>query len=375
MQHLDEYRDPALARRLVDQIRRHASRRWTLMEVCGGQTHSLLRHGIDQELEGVVDLLHGPGCPVCVTPAVQIDQACRLAQMPGVVVTSFGDMLRVPGKHSSLLQARRSGGAVRLVYSPLDAVEMAKSDPHRVVVFLAVGFETTVPATALAVLQAAQLGLTNFRILTAHVRVLPAMEVIAQEPTSQVQAFLAAGHVCTVAGHQVYDSFCERHRLPVVVTGFEPVDLLEGIWECVRQLEAGESHVVNAYRRSVREAGNESGRRLIERVYQVADVEWRGLGVIPEGGYQLRPEFAWCDATTLLDGAFETVQEGQTSCPAREVLLGQLRPPDCPHFGRNCTPDSPLGAPMVSGEGCCAAHYRYARLANEPREASQGEML
>jgi hydrogenase expression/formation protein HypD len=373
MKHLDEYRDPALARQLVDRIRRHASRRWTLMEVCGGQTHSLLRHGIDQELDGLVDLLHGPGCPVCVTPAEQIDQACRLAQLPGVVVTSFGDMLRVPGRHSSLLQARRAGGDVRLVYSPLDAVKLAQRHPDRVVVFLAVGFETTVPATALAVLQATELGLTNFRILTAHVRVLPAMEVIAGEPTSQVQAFLAAGHVCTVAGHQVYDSFCERHRLPVVVTGFEPVDLLEGIWECVRQLEAGESHVVNAYQRSVRETGNESGQRLIERVYSVADVSWRGLGTIPDGGYQLRPEFARCDARLLLQEAFAPSADEPTVCPAREVLLGRLRPPDCPHFGGSCTPETPLGAPMVSGEGCCAAHYRYARSALEPRETLTGD--
>jgi hydrogenase expression/formation protein HypD len=370
MKHLDEYRDPALARCLVDRIRRHASRRWTLMEVCGGQTHSLLRHGIDQELEGVVDLLHGPGCPVCVTPAEQIDVACRLARLPGVLVTSFGDMLRVPGQHSSLLQTRRAGGEVRLVYSPLDAVELARRDPRRVVVFLAVGFETTVPATALAVLQAAELGLTNFRILTAHVRVLPAMEVIAREPSSQVQAFLAAGHVCTVAGHQDYESFCEQHRLPVVVTGFEPVDLLEGIWECVRQLEAGECHVVNAYRRSVRETGNEPGQRLIERVYAVADVPWRGLGLIPQGGYQLRPEFAWCDARALLPESLDATAEEPTVCPAREVLLGRLRPPDCPHFGGTCTPESPLGAPMVSGEGCCAAHYRYARSVTESRETS-----
>lgn len=375
MKHLDEYRDPALARQLVDRIRRHASRRWTLMEVCGGQTHSLLRHGVDQELEGAVDLLHGPGCPVCVTPAEQIDQACLLARMPGVVVTSFGDMLRVPGQQSSLLEARRAGGEVRLVYSPLDAMELARRLPDRMVVFLAVGFETTVPATALAVLQAAELGLSNFRILTAHVRVLPAMEVIAQEPTSQVQAFLAAGHVCTVAGHQVYDNFCERHRLPVVVTGFEPVDLLEGIWECVRQLEAGEFRVVNAYPRSVREGGNESGQRLIEQVYSVADVPWRGLGIIPGGGYQLRPEFAWCDARLLLPGSLAPAAEGETICPAREVLLGRLRPPDCPHFGGNCTPETPLGAPMVSGEGCCAAHYRYARSVAEPRATSTGEGL
>lgn len=375
MKHLDEYRDPLLARQLVDRIRRHASRRWTVMEVCGGQTHSLLRHGIDQELEGVVDLLHGPGCPVCVTPAEQIDQACRLSQRPNVIVASFGDMLRVPGQHSSLLQARRAGGDVRLVYSPLDAVDLARRHPDRTVVFLAVGFETTVPATALAVLQAAELDLGNFRILTAHVRVLPAMEVIAGESSSQVQAFLAAGHVCTVAGHQVYDSFCQRHQLPVVVTGFEPVDLLEGIWECVRQLEAGESHVVNAYPRSVREGGNESGQRLIERVYSVADVPWRGLGIIPGGGYQLRPEFEWCDARRLLPGELAESVDEPTICPAREVLLGRLRPPDCPHFGGSCTPETPLGAPMVSGEGCCAAHYRYARSGVKPRATSLGEGL
>jgi hydrogenase expression/formation protein HypD len=375
MRHLDEYRDPVLARQLVDRIRRLATRRWTLMEVCGGQTHSLLRHGIDQELEDVVELLHGPGCPVCVTPAEQIDEACQLARQPGVLVTSFGDMLRVPGRQSSLLEARRAGGRVQLVYSPLDAVELARRDSGRVVVFLAVGFETTVPATALAVLQAAELGLENFRVLTAHVRVLPAMEVIARDPTSRVRGFLAAGHVCTVAGHRVYDSFCEQHRLPVVVTGFEPVDLLEGIGECVRQLERGESHVVNAYSRSVRPTGNEVGQQLIERVYTVADVPWRGLGIIPEGGYQLRPEFAWCDARSLLWETLESSDEDQLTCPAREVLLGRMRPTECPQFGNRCTPETPLGAPMVSGEGCCAAHFRYGRRVNEPRSAFEGETL
>lgn len=373
MRYLDEFRDPALARQLIDRIRRLATRRWTLMEVCGGQTHSLLRHGIHLELEDVVELLHGPGCPVCVTPAEQIDLACQLARQPGVLVSSFGDMLRVPGRQSSLLEARREGGRVQLVYSPLDAVELARRDPSRIVVFLAVGFETTVPATALAVLQAAELGLENFRVLTAHVRVVPAMEVIAQDPTSRVQAFLAAGHVCTVAGHRVYDSFCEHHRLPVVVTGFEPVDLLEGIAECVLQLERGEAHVVNAYRRSVRPTGNEAGQQLIERVYTVSDVPWRGLGVIPAGGYQLRPEFAWCDARSLLEGSRESSGDDHHECPAREVLLGQIRPSECPHFGGRCRPETPLGAPMVSGEGCCAAHYRYGRRIDESSAKCEGE--
>ena len=361
MKHLDEYRDAGLARQLVQRIRSNATRCWTIMEVCGGQTHSLLRHGIEEELAGVVELLHGPGCPVCVTPAEMIDDACQLSYRPDVLVTSFGDMLRVPGNESSLLEARRRGGHVQFVYSPLDAVELAARNSLRQVVFFAVGFETTVPATALAVLQADRLGLRNFRLLTAHVRVLPAMELIASGPTSRVKGFLAAGHVCTVTGYRDYLPFCERHRLPVVVTGFEPVDLLEGIWECIRQLEAGEARVANAYQRSVRLEGNQASQHWIDRVYEVADAPWRGLGMIPRGGYRLRPEFTGYDATSLLSRSVRPSNPQQSNCPARDVLLGQLRPPECPSFGTTCTPESPLGAPMVSGEGCCAAHFRYAR--------------
>jgi hydrogenase expression/formation protein HypD len=365
MKHLDEYRDAELARKLVKKIRSTASRCWTIMEVCGGQTHSLLRHGIETELAGVVELLHGPGCPVCVTPAELIDHACELALQPDVLVASFGDMLRVPGNQSSLLQARRRGGSVQFVYSPLDAVELARQAPGRKVVFLAVGFETTVPSTALAVLQADRLGLKNFRLLTAHVRVLPAMELIASEPTSRVHGFLAAGHVCTVTGYEAYHPFCERHRIPVVVTGFEPIDLLEGIWQCVRQLESGEATVTNAYARSVRVEGNRASQHLIDRVYEVADRPWRGLGIIPRGGYRLQTKYNLYDAMTELPRSAEEHTSRVNQCPAREVLLGQLSPIDCPYFATTCTPDSPLGAPMVSGEGSCAAHFRYSRTQSD----------
>ncbi len=360
MKYLDEFRDPALAQGILGRIRHTATRPWAIMEVCGGQTHSLLRHGIEQELTGVVELLHGPGCPVCVTPAAQIDIACQLALRPGVILASFGDMLRVPGNRGSLLNAKGQGGRVRLVYSPLDAVELAKQNPTDEVVFFAVGFETTVPTTALAVLQADRLGLTNFCVLTAHVRVQPAMEAIASDPACRVNGFLAAGHVCTVAGFETYDEFTARYNMPVVVTGFEPVDLLEGIHECVRLLEAGSNVVVNQYERSVRSAGNETARQLIDRVYQIADRPWRGLGVIPRGGLVMRPEWSRFDATTRF-GEFADCVGGEHDCRSGDVLSGRIRPPECAQFGIGCTPETPMGAPMVSSEGACAAYYRYAR--------------
>ena len=280
MKYLDEFRDSAAARLLVETIQARCSRRWVLMEVCGGQTHSLLRHGIAEALVGSVELIHGPGCPVCVTPSEDIDLAQRLAAREDVVVASFGDMLRVPGQHSSLLETRAAGGNVRIVYSPLDAVAMAQKNPRRHVVFFAVGFETTAPATALAALQARQLGLQNFSLLVSHVRVQPAMESLMQSADVRVQAFLAAGHVCTVTGYESYDEFAARHRVPVVVTGFEPVDLLRGILDCVEQLESGRHVVTNQYSRTVRRAGNQLAQDVVQRVYQVADCPWRGFGVI-----------------------------------------------------------------------------------------------
>ncbi|MEW4527196.1 hydrogenase formation protein HypD [Maioricimonas sp. JC845] len=379
MKYVDEFRDTRAARRLVDDIRRTATRRWVLMEVCGGQTHSLLRHGIEEELRETVELIHGPGCPVCVTPAEDIDFAQQLALREDVLLTSFGDMLRVPGTRESLLDVRAAGGQVRIVYSPLDAVALAQKHPDRQVVFFAVGFETTAPATALAVRQAEQLGLENFSLLVSHVRVQPAMESILRSPGNRVEGFLAAGHVCTITGFDSYVDFVREFRVPVVVTGFEPVDLLEGIRECVRQLESGRAEVTNCYARSVRREGNRHALVAVEQVYRIADVPWRGLGVIPSGGLRLRPEYARFDARRRFEdtGCEEELPVITTpDCPAAEVLAGRMRPSDCPQFGSRCTPDSPLGAPMVSSEGACAAYFRYrtpAVDASQPAGASQPE--
>lgn len=361
MKHLDEYRQPRAVRELVERIRRRATRQWVLMEVCGGQTHGLLRHGIDEALEGVIELIHGPGCPVCVTPAEAIDLARELASRPGTIVTSFGDMLRVPGSGGSLLEARTRGAQVRPVYSPLEAVELARREPDRQIVFFAVGFETTAPATALAVLQADRLGLQNFSLLAAHVRVQPAMEAIVESSDCRVQGFLAAGHVCAVLGYESYRGFARRHRVPVVVTGFEPIDLLHGIEDCVDQLESGRSEASNRYGRTVARDGNFAARAIVERVFEVADRPWRGIGVIPGGGLRLRSSWKQFDARTRFGDAIRDEPPAASECRSGEVLSGRIKPTACPSFGTRCTPDSPLGAPMVSSEGACAAYYRYRR--------------
>ena len=363
MKYVSEFRDPGLARRLVDRIRGTATRPWTLMEVCGGQTHSLLRHGIDGELAGVVETIHGPGCPVCVTPVAAIDSACRLSEMPGVVVTTFGDMLRVPGSQGSLADRRAAGGAVRGVYGPMDAVEMARRRPDRQIVFFAVGFETTAPVTALAVRRARQLGLRNFRLLVAHVTVLPAMQQLAAANDSRIDGFLAAGHVCTVTGFGGYRSLVDRYRLPVVVTGFEPVDLLAGIARCVEMLEAGRADIVNAYGRAVREDGNEVAWDMVREVYETCDLRWRGIGPVPGGGLRLRKAYRDWDAAHLLapgldEASLPVVDTGV--CRSGEVLSGKIRPTECEAFGTACQPATPLGAPMVSSEGACAAYFRYS---------------
>ncbi|MCC7424779.1 MAG: hydrogenase formation protein HypD [Planctomycetaceae bacterium] len=368
MRFVDEYRDPDLANALIQQIRSVATRRWTVMEVCGGQTHSLLRHGIDEALSDCVELIHGPGCPVCVTPAEAIDFAIGLSLEPGVLVASFGDMLRVPGSNRSLLSARADGGSVRIVYSPLDAVEIARQNVDRQVVFFAVGFETTAPSTALAVLQADRLGLENFSVLTAHVRVLPAMHAILRDPHCRVQGFLAAGHVCTVMGFRQYEELATAFRVPIVVTGFEPVDLLAGLLETVRQLEAGECRVVNGYHRAVEDEGNAQARGIVDRVYSVADAAWRGLGVIPGGGLVLRPQWSRFDAFQRFPLNRVMMSAPQPECRSGDVLTGRIRPSECPEFGVRCRPESPLGAPMVSSEGACAAYYRYRHT--EPRAQS-----
>lgn len=359
MKYLDEYRDRDQAHQWITRIQRLASRRWVLMEVCGGQTHSLLKYGIESALQDDIELVHGPGCPVCVTPIGVLDQAQELARQPDITLCSFGDMLRVPGSTSSLLQTRAQGGTVKMVYSPLEAVSFAERHPERQVVFFAVGFETTAPATALAVLQAHQLCLKNFSLLVHHVRVQPAMEAIMQLPEVRVQAFLAAGHVCTVMGYDTYASFVEKYQIPVVVTGFEPLDLLAGIHECIRQLESGNAQTSNQYPRSVRLEGNLSARQLIDQVYEVNDQEWRGLGEIPQSGYRLRAKWAQFDAGKRFGMMPAKVQNDASLCQAGEVLSGQMRPTECPSFGKACTPETPLGAPMVSSEGACAAYYRY----------------
>ncbi len=329
------------------------------MEVCGGQTHGLLRYGIDQQLAEVVRMIHGPGCPVCVTPLDSIDMAIELTGEPEITLASFGDMLRVPGSRKSLLQARSEGGRVEIVYSPLDAVRLAEREPDRHVVFFAVGFETTAPATALAVCQAAQRGLENFSLLVSHVRVLPAMEMLAASKDNSVQGFLGAGHVCTVAGYDCYREFAREYHLPVVVTGFEPVDLLAGILECVRQLERGEAEVTNQYERSVAAAGNRRALEIMDDVYEPCDFAWRGLGMVPMGGLRLRPKWSRHDARRRFQRSSLPVLEPE-ECRSAEVLTGKIRPTECAEFGTRCTPESPLGAPMVSAEGACAAYWRYA---------------
>jgi len=359
MQYVDEYRQPELCRQLIAEIRQLATRRWTIMEVCGGQTHGLLRYGIDSELRDVVRLIHGPGCPVCVTPLESIDFATQLARRQDVVLASFGDMLRVPGSRENLLQVRADGGNVKIVYSPLDAVEIAASHPERQVVFFAVGFETTTPATALAVHQADRRDLENFYLLVSHVRVLPAMEMLMAGKDNSVQGFLGAGHVCTVAGYQCYEEFAREHNVPVVVTGFEPVDLLSGILECVRQLEGGEAEVCNRYSRTALAEGNRKALEIINDVYEICDQSWRGLGTIADGGLSLREKWARFDATKRFTQLDLPIIES-TWCRSGEVLSGRIKPIECEHFSTSCTPESPLGAPMVSAEGACAAYYRYA---------------
>ncbi len=360
MKYLTEYRDAAIARALIDRIRSRATRPWTLMEVCGGQTHTIVRQGLDQLLDGVVEMIHGPGCPVCVTPLEQIEKALLLAARPDVIFTSFGDMLRVPGSDCDLQQVRSRGGAVRVVYSPLDALEMARRNPHKEVVFFAVGFETTAPANAMAVWRARELGVRNFSVLVSHVTVPPAITAILEAPDNRVQGFLAAGHVCAVMGWSEYEPLAERYRVPIVVTGFEPTDILEGMLMAVEQLESGRHEVENQYVRSVRREGTVPARERVEAVFELADRNWRGIGKIPMSGLRLREEFAEFDAERKFGVEGITVDE-PTECRAGDVLIGRLKPPKCSAFATRCTPEHPLGALMVSTEGACAAYYNLAR--------------
>jgi len=353
-----DYRDPASVRRLIDAIASTVTRPWTLMEICGGQTHAILRAGLDRLLPPAVTLVHGPGCPVCVTPVGVIDQAIALAGRPDVTLCSFGDMLRVPGSRTDLLAARAAGGDVRAVYSPLDAVALAGREPGRQVVFFAVGFETTAPAAAAAVRQAQALGLSNFSLLCAQVRVPPAIEAILAAPDCRIQGFLAAGHVCTVMGLAEYAPLVQRFAVPIVVTGFEPVDILSGVLHCVRQLEAGQAQLENAYARAARADGNPAAQALVGEVFEPVARHWRGLGPLPGGGLGLRAAYAGFDAARRF-GLVDAALQESAECRAGEVLQGRLRPDHCPAFGSRCTPQRPLGAPMVSSEGACAAYYRY----------------
>lgn len=364
MKYVDEYRDAGLVRQLAGAIARATTRPWTIMEICGGQTHAIVKFGLDDLLPRSLALVHGPGCPVCVTSADLIDRAIDLALRHGAIVCSFGDMLRVPGSTIDLLTAKARGGDVRIVYSPLDAVRIAQENRPRPVVFFAVGFETTAPANALSVLQAEREGVDNYLLLTSHVLVPPAMRAILGSPGNRVQGFLAAGHVCTIMGLGEYGPIAAEHRVPVVITGFEPVDILEGVLRCVRQLEEGKSEVENAYARAVRAEGNPHARLLVERVFAVSDRDWRGLGVIPRSGLALRPEYRRFDADARFPAA-AVVPPVVNECISGEIMRGVKNPRDCPAFGTRCTPERPLGAPMVSSEGACAAYYRY-RLRAEP---------
>ncbi|MGA2619259.1 MAG: hydrogenase formation protein HypD [Thermoguttaceae bacterium] len=360
MKYLDEYRDAEGARRLAAAIARATTRPWSIMEICGGQTHAILRFALDEMLPPAITLIHGPGCPVCVTPIELIDQALAIAARPEVIFCSFGDMLRVPGSAKDLFTVKSEGGDVRVVYSPLDAVALARQHPERQVVFFAVGFETTAPANAMAVILAARLGLKNFSLLVSHVLVPPAIRAVLDAPNNRVQGFLAAGHVCTVMGTGQYRSIAEKYQVPIVVTGFEPLDILQGLLLCARQLETGRAEVENQYARSVRPEGNLPAQRQIDEVFQVVPRKWRGIGLIASSGLGLREAYAELDAQRRFGVGGITAEE-PPECIAGEVLQGHKKPQQCAAFGIRCTPDHPLGAPMVSAEGACAAYYRYRR--------------
>lgn len=361
MKYLTEYRDPELAQRYLEEIQRCLTREWTLMEFCGGQTHSLVKNGIIEILPKQIRMVHGPGCPVCVTPLRMIDQAIQIAMEHDVILCSFGDMLRVPGSKKSLLTARAEGAQIRFLYSPLEAVQIARNNPGKEVVFFGVGFETTAPANALAVLHAKRYGLKNFSLLAAHVLVPPAMKAVIMDPESQVDGFLGAGNVCSVMGLEDYEALVDQFQVPIVVTGFEPVDLLQGILMTIRQLEKGVAQLENQYSRVVPYEGNPEAKRVIHDVFEVTDREWRGIGVLPESGWKVKPSLAEFDAAEKFGIPLAHPKENQ-ECIAGEVLKGLKKPKDCPHFGKKCTPLNPLGAPMVSSEGVCAAYFHFSTL-------------
>jgi len=363
---VDEYRDSDAARRLVDLLVRRVTRPWTVMEVCGGQTHTIVKYGVDQLVPSGVELVHGPGCPVCVTPLEMVDRALAIAADPRVIFCSFGDMLRVPGSSKDLLSVKAEGGDVRIVYSPMDCLRIARENPGKEIVFFAVGFETTAPANAMVARQAKRLGVTNLSLLVSHVLVPPAMDLILASPDNRVQGFLAAGHVCTVMGYAEYEPLARAHHVPIVVTGFEPLDVLQGLYMLLGLLEDGRVEVQNQYTRVVRREGNPSAKAMLSEVFEVTDRKWRGVGEIPRSGYRLRPEYAEFDAELRFDVGAIRVQESSL-CRAGEVLRGLIKPNECEAFGVQCTPERPLGATMVSSEGACAAYYHYGRFREQVR--------
>lgn len=362
MKYVDEFRDPKAVEALSKQIHQITCHPWTIMEVCGGQTHAIVKYGLDRLLPPDINLIHGPGCPVCVTPIELIDAACKLARLPEVILCSFGDMLRVPGTHEDLLKVKAQGGDVRIIYSPLDAVAIAQANPSRQIVIFAVGFETTAPAQAMAILQSQRLQLKNFFVLVAHVLVPPAMEALLLSPENRIQGFLAAGHVCTIMGYDMYEPITQKYHVPIVVTGFEPVDILEGVKMVVHQLEQGRAIVENQYARSVHRSGNVEAQKIIDEVFEPSSRNWRGIGSIPKSGLRLRPAFARFDALQHFHDPIhlpDVTISPSSECQSGRILQGLMKPSDCPAFGTRCTPDHPLGAPMVSSEGACAAYFRY----------------
>jgi len=360
MKYIDEYRDADLVKHTLEELNETVTRPWVIMEICGGQTHAIMHYGLDQLLPPEIELVHGPGCPVCVTPLELIDKALAIASKPDVILTSYGDMLRVPGSEQDLFAIRAAGADVRVVYSPLDAIKIAQENPDKQIVFFAIGFETTAPANAMSVLQAQSLGIDNYSVLVSHVCVPPAMHAILSSPHNRVQGFLAAGHVCAVMGYWEYPPVAEKYRVPIVVTGFEPVDILRGILMTVRQLEEGRVELENAYPRAVTFVGNKPAQDVINRVFEACDRKWRGIGTIPMSGWRLRPEFKKFDAERRFE--VEQIQpEESPLCISGLILQGLKKPDECPAFGRECRPEQPLGATMVSSEGACAAYYRYRR--------------
>ncbi|MGI8634699.1 MAG: hydrogenase formation protein HypD [Segetibacter sp.] len=368
MKYLTEYRDPVLAAQYLEEIKKTVTQPWTIMEICGGQTHSLVKYGLLQMLPKEITMVHGPGCPVCVTPTHLIDRAVYLAKQNNIIMCSFGDMLRVPGSEKSLLQAKAEGADVRILYSPLEAVKLAQQNPDKEVVFFAVGFETTAPANALSVIQAQQLGLKNYSIIASHVLVPPAMEALLGDPETVVQAFLAAGHVCTIMGNSEYYPIVGKYTVPIVVTGFEPIDLLQGILMVVRQLEKGEAKLENQYARVVHEGGNIPAQEAIVEIFEISDRMWRGMDVIPHSGLEVREKYAAFDATKKFNVPLKDTKENET-CIAGAIMKGLKKPLDCPNFGTACKPSHPLGAPMVSSEGSCATYYHFYSVLNEEEKA------